>query len=339
MSPGSTPQPPSRTLGRVLRRLIPLLVVAGLVAALVVGFTLWTGSLEREYAEAEQAHREGHCVTAAEQYRSLVRRASWTGARLIDEARERAVECEAFPRARDDVAGYARYLAEYPEGLAADVAGERMVVGAGDLTAANRSCEVVDALTSFLESQQEPLTPTATQVADSLPRPLLQCGLERYAAGDYARAATVLSDLSTRFPDDPLTAEARPTAIAAQIAAAEATAGELPPPTAVGGTGSDRITVEVVNDSPDGLEILYQGPVVDARTVTACAGCRYYTTASDQVCQGGDEPVVTIELPPGSYSFLVRSTSSDTVTPYAGRWVLEPGTAYSSCFSILRSFG
>lgn len=117
-------------------------------------------------------------------------------------------------------------------------------------------------------------------------------------------------------------------------------AGEVPPPAAVGRAPGGRVSVEVINDSPDELEVLFAGPEADALTIPGCATCSAYVF--DPVvggCAAGSLPTVSLELPPGSYQLGVRSRSGDAVVPYSGSWELASGTAYSSCFSIVTSFG
>lgn len=101
--------------------------------------------------------------------------------------------------------------------------------------------------------------------------------------------------------------------------------------------------MEIVNDSPEALEILYTGTETGTGTVDACGGC---TTQSDllsgwsgSACQAGiDRPTTTIRLPAGTYEFVVRTPGDSSVTPFHGTWELSSGTAYSDCYVIETSY-
>jgi len=238
---------------------------------------------------------------------------------------------------------YVTVLEEYPDAEAAGQVPQALTAAVdrgAQLAAQQRWCDAVSVLDVFAEASQPPLADAAGRARAALPQSLYECGLQRFAEGDSQTAVTYLRRLGDSYPDDPLTAQARPTLIRAEVAAITAgAAGEVPPLTAVGRAPAGTVAVEVINDSPDELELLFAGPGADAVTIPPCATCSAYPFAPVGACGSGSLPTVSLELPPGSYQLGVRSRSGDDVIPYAGAWELAPGTAYSSCFFIVTSFG
>lgn len=260
-------------------------------------------------------------------------------AQLTDEALASG-QSAAFTAALDE------YVLVATEGSGTAAAGEvppgieRLGQGALALASTGRHCDAASVLLELAGRPDVESAGLAAQATAALPRTLFDCGVARHAGSDHVGALETFDTLATRFPDDPLNVEARPTAIAAEVAAARAAAGELPPPVAVGTTGSESVTVELINDSPDALEILYSGPGTDEIEVEACGSCEYYSFVEPVAgCPDAGAPTVTITLPAGAYSFLVRSRSESGTTPFVGSWDLGTGTAYSSCFYIIQSFG
>lgn len=241
------------------------------------------------------------------------------------------------------VGEYVTVLEEYPDAGAAGQVPQALTAAVdrgAQLVAQQRWCDAVPVLDVFATATQPALADAAGRARAALPQPLYECGLQRFAEGDSQTAVTYLRRLGDTFPDDPLAAQARPTLIRAEVAAITATAaGEVPPPTAVGRAPAGTVSVEVVNDSPDELELLFAGPEADAVTIPPCPTCSAYPFAAIGGCEAGSLPTVSLELPPGSYQLGVRSRSGNDVTPYAGSWELASGTAYSSCFYIVTSFG
>ncbi|RBM20795.1 hypothetical protein DEH69_07500 [Streptomyces sp. PT12] len=150
-----------------------------------------------------------------------------------------------------------------------------------------------------------------TQLADDgqgpVPEGLYQCGTDSFLGGSYDVADTHLNELVTDHPDHERVDHARKVLIASQIAAEHPPAGEQLPPENDGGGAT--VTVEVLNDSPQELEILWTGPTTGSQTVGPCDGCSVYPVdPGDSSCSSGrDYPTTTLQLPAGDYHFLHRS--------------------------------
>jgi outer membrane protein assembly factor BamD (BamD/ComL family) len=204
-------------------------------------------------------------------------------------------------------------------------------------------CAAVPVLDAFTRmAGLEPAPPVAARAAEALPEALFRCGTDQYDDEAYDDAIDSLERLIDTYPDHPRAAAAADTLIAADVAATrQGETGELDQPLEVGTTARGRAVVEIVNDSPETLEILVSGPSPETATVEACAGCQVRSSLplfGTGTCGVGDVPVTTLRLAPGRYEVVVRARSGGGVTPYSGSWRLRSGTAYSSCFYVSESF-
>lgn len=215
--------------------------------------------------------------------------------------------------------------------------------------AAGDHCPAVDELRPFLElageHRDDPLAEDlAGRARGALPDALYACGMDDYRDEHYTDARTTLEEFRSLYPDDARSGQVDDTLIAIEIAQiGSGSTGDLPDPTPAGSAPGGTATVEIVNDSPEALEILYTGTETGTGTVDACGGC---TTQSDllsgwsgSACQAGiDRPTTTIRLPAGTYEFVVRTPGDSSVTPFHGTWELSSGTAYSDCYFIETSY-
>ncbi|MDT0441459.1 tetratricopeptide repeat protein [Streptomyces johnsoniae] len=210
-----------------------------------------------------------------------------------------------------------------------------------------RPCETLTALEGLTSLPDRRAGPEADELAGRaegvLPDALFACGEARYEGEEYAEAREALEELVTYHPDDARTDRASDLLVAIEIDEIQAgAAGELPPPTEAGSTSGGSVTVEIINDSPEALEVLYSGAETGTQRVSPCEGC---TTHNDLLGGYGgsacasdtDRPTLTLELPAGSYEVVVRAPSDGSVSPFYGSWDLTAGTAYSDCYYISES--
>ncbi|ONK14677.1 hypothetical protein [Streptomyces sp. MP131-18] len=142
-----------------------------------------------------------------------------------------------------------------------------------------------------------------------VPDGLFACGSARFLSGDYTGAETSLTELVTDHPEHDRAGHAGDILIAAQIAAELPAAGEELPPAPGSGGGGATVIVEVLNDSPNELELLWTGPRTGSETVAPCPDCSIYPAdpGTDSCTANIDYPSTTLELPAGDYHFLHRS--------------------------------
>ncbi|MEU4162949.1 hypothetical protein [Actinoplanes sp. NPDC026670] len=184
----------------------------------------------------------------------------------------------------------------------------------------------------------------AARARAARPDALYNCGLKEIAGREYDSAIGYLDRFITDYPRDSRVAQARQKRIAAEVAKVRAGAtGDIAPLERTGDGPAGTAIVQVVNDSPYALEILYSGPVAGQLTVPACPTCQVRTTALmnryfGTTCGGAGVPAKTIRLKPGNYQVVVRTSASDGPRPYSGSWKLAGGASYDNCYYASRAF-
>lgn len=158
------------------------------------------------------------------------------------------------------------------------------------------------------------------------------CGVAEYKRGDFKDAESTMDDFTSTYPDDPNDAMAGKFSIAAQIAQQDADAGKTLPTSASGGS----VSLTILNDSPDPIEILYTGPATGSVDIAACDSCSSYPTDEDgqqYACtnSGASYPQATISLPPGTTYFLHENSddSGSDTNEFSEKY--EAGNSYTDC--------
>ncbi|WP_234320540.1 hypothetical protein, partial [Streptomyces sp. SBT349] len=205
---------------------------------------------------------------------------------------------------------------EYATGLPQEL-GDRQR-GAIDGIGGDQPCASFDELRTlnglFGRLPGAEFTQLADEGAGPVPEGLYQCGTFNFLGGQYATSDTHLNELVEDYPDHERVEHARDILIASQIAAEYAPAGEQLPPEP-GSAGAATVTVEILNDSPDELEILWTGPTTGSESVGPCGSCSVYPSdPGDASCSSSGYPTVTLELPAGDYHFMHRSPGLDIRT-------------------------
>ncbi|MYQ86101.1 hypothetical protein GTY51_21035 [Streptomyces sp. SID4936] len=168
------------------------------------------------------------------------------------------------------------------------------------------------------------------------------CGIAQFKAKRFDQARLTLAEFAASYKKDRRRARARDIAIAAEIAGIRAAAGKHLPPSV--GPGGVRMELVISNDAPDGVEILYTGPVTGKTAIKGCGSCetRSGPTASLSACKatGKSYPHVTLWLPAGEYHFLYKhrgGSSSMVVSSYADGSRIQPGYRYTGCTYVTSS--
>ncbi|MGV0028224.1 hypothetical protein [Phormidesmis priestleyi] len=104
----------------------------------------------------------------------------------------------------------------------------------------------------------------------------------------------------------------------------------IPPPQAIGTTGSTIVQLSVKNSSPQDMKIFFKGAEKQIAEIPRCETCQIYTTPPKSCPKDGITQTYTLQ--PGEYEVDVEF--SGNTRPYRGRWPLAAGTRYSECFSI-----
>lgn len=163
------------------------------------------------------------------------------------------------------------------------------------------------------------------------PALLLECGVERYSAGEHRGAQEAFDRLVALHPGHELAPQARADAIAARSAVVSGTAPPLPRPYAGDRTGP--ITVSFSNDNPDEVRVYVVGPTAHEFTIPGCPGCPAgYPDAADACPPTGDRASFELRVPPGAYSIVGEYPRAD---PSVSTGVVESGFAYTNCLYVV----
>ena len=155
------------------------------------------------------------------------------------------------------------------------------------------------------------------------------CGVAQYKSGDFSDSLSTMNGFISTYPHDRNVPLARKFTIAAQVAQQEPDAGKHLPTLTSGGD----ISVTILNDSPDTMQILYTGPATGSVLIKACGSCTAYSLLGNQsTCGNGsiDYPQVTIDMPAGTTYFLQESSGAST-TPHGYSEQLSEGFDYTEC--------
>jgi len=158
------------------------------------------------------------------------------------------------------------------------------------------------------------------------------CGVAQYKKADFSDAQSTMSTFVSTYPHDANLALAKKFVIAAQVADQEPAAGKIIPTLTSGGS----VSVTILNDSPDAIQILYTGPATGSVTIGACGKCTTYLDEQEgqqYACTDSsmNYPQVTISLPPGTTYFLHQNSDDLGATPYTYSEHYDSGDIYSDC--------
>ncbi|MCX5399739.1 hypothetical protein [Streptomyces sp. NBC_00102] len=164
------------------------------------------------------------------------------------------------------------------------------------------------------------------------------CGVDQFREKKFSEARSTLTGFADTYKDDKRRGQARNISIAAEIAEDRPQAGnKLPPAKRPGGPTMELV---ISNDAPNGVEVLYTGPVTGSVTLKACGSCGRYdstTAGNQQACKAGGKsyPKVRLRLPAGDYHFLYKHETGSTVDNYSDGSKIEPGYTYTSCTYVV----
>jgi hypothetical protein len=105
------------------------------------------------------------------------------------------------------------------------------------------------------------------------------------------------------------------------------------PPFAIVGTipGQDG-EIRIRNSAPQEMRVDFRqnGKLIRTGKIPKCEQCQIYTDRPPQCPQYGYSE--SYPLPPGTYDVWVSWAGSSR--PFAGRWIVQQGTAYDGCFYL-----
>lgn len=205
-------------------------------------------------------------------------------------------------------------------------------------------CAVTDGLrrTSNLVAGLPGTSTTAlgAQAAAGVRDGVYACGVDEFEDGKFGEARQTLTDFADAYRSDKRRGHAEDIAVAAEIAGVRPAAGKRLPPS--GGAGGTRMELVISNDAPNGVEVLYTGPVTGTVKLKPCGSCRRYSseaTGAARACRAGGTsyPKARLRLPAGEYHFLYKHDTgvSTEVDSYASGSKVKPGYSYTSCTYVV----
>ena len=324
-SPGPTP------------RWVALLTAGAAVAAtaLVIQYVFDVYSFRR----ADAAYNVADCETAIARFRPLAEgRRLWDFNDFQDRAAARIATCGAFLAAIDpdpapplQLLARADFIDRYTEGPLVTVAREQAIALATDTPPDTLAAiALCDRLSDLAADGLIPADP-------KLP-PLLQaCGQTYQDDGQLEAAIAAYQQVLSEHPDHAIVPAVETALAQTLLAQAKAEgSGELGEPGFSGYTSDGTTAVEIRNDSPEKMRVVFSGPEPRFEEIEPCTECETYTGEGPADCPNLG-PVQTFTLKPGDYEVLVRSISDPSVTPFTGAWSLANGREYNSCFFLVNS--
>jgi TolA-binding protein len=162
------------------------------------------------------------------------------------------------------------------------------------------------------------------------------CGQVFAKSGKYPNAIALYERFLNQYPDHRLAKDVKQGYARALYAEAQAQgSGNIPPPSAGGSTGDGSTMVEIRNDSPERMRIVFGGPTPRVEELEPCKDCQTFTSDLPTACPNKG-PVGRYAVAPGQYQIVVKSIGGSTVIPFTGTWSLGANTRYIHCFYIVR---
>ncbi len=315
-----------------------LMNVLAACAAIGLGAVLVQHWVDRlRYTQAEALYHTAYCEAAAPAFQDLAN--SWRMVDLNDyQARSaaRLTECKAFLAATASFAAPSTQLLAFEEFTTRFRQGPLVAQVRQRAETLVGNHELSNLATVGVCDRVDPLLDAALLPADNEPQLLMACGQTYSRNGQFEQAIAVYQRAIEDYPSHELAPQAETELAQTMVAQAKSTgAGSLPEPGFSGYTHDGSTTIEIRNDSPEAMRIVFSGPEARFEEIAPCPDCKTHIGEAPSTCQN-QGTVARFTLRPGEYGVLVRSVSDNTVTPFTGQWALRQGTAYNSCFYLVQ---
>lgn len=287
------------------------------------------------FQQAETAYQQGNCEVAMPRFRKLAE-----ARRLLDfnpyraQAKARSLECEAFlalvnisSPPVDQLLASEAFVRRYAQSPLVTSIQTRTLGLIADTDLATLAVQP-------LCDRREDLRTQGLVPIDSVPQLWTACGQTYEAEGNYDGAIATYQQVLQRETPEMIVTQVE--AALAQVLVAQANtegANTLSQPSKSGYTRKGATKVQIRNDSPERMRIVFSGPEPHFQEIAPCEDCEAYAIASRKTCPN-QGPLATFELEPGNYEVLVQPVSDPTVNPFIGTWSLTAGQAYDSCLYL-----
>lgn len=162
------------------------------------------------------------------------------------------------------------------------------------------------------------------------------CGQMYTAAKEHTKAVDMYEHFLDNYPNHQLIPVIKAALAQSMVAEAKAKgASNILPPGRSGSTSHGYTVVEIRNDSPTKMRLVFSGPEPRFEELAPCPECITYVGQGPKTCPNKGL-VGRYTLKPGQYDIVVKSISDRKVRPYTGNWSLGDAIEYNSCFFIVQ---
>ena len=297
---------------------------------------------QQDYKRGYEAYKTGDCPTAIGHFNGVIHRWSPVDANhLSQRAQTRKTECEAYQQAITEKQNgqWVSSLITYNNLLANHPATElRPIIhqNAAQLLAETAPNQLTEpAFCQQLESfRRNEIIPG---IGATLPAFYRDCGDRQQAEGKYSQAVIFYEQFLKAYPNHEIAPSIQEKLVQTLLAEAqEQGAGTILQPSASGYTESGYTVVQIQNDSPTRMQLVFSGPEDRIEELEPCFDCETYFGKGPETCPARG-PIGRYTFPPGDYKILVKSIDEYQVTPYRGDWNLEDSLTYQHCFYIIQN--
>jgi tetratricopeptide (TPR) repeat protein len=172
--------------------------------------------------------------------------------------------------------------------------------------------------------------------AGFLPSVYLTCG-QQFEDEKPSEAVAMYERFLADYPNDPRAETAQAGLARAMVAEARSSgADEIIAPSSRGTAPKGTTIVEIQNDAPHPLRIVFSGPKSLIVELAACDnGCIEVSSIMQSLSCQAKGPIGRYTLPPGEYDVVVTPINSD-VRSFTGKWTLSDSNEYYQCFFITK---
>jgi tetratricopeptide (TPR) repeat protein len=317
------------------------IVLFGVLPAIAAGWMAQRYLALREaFSQAQQAYEAAQCEVAIAHYQTVRDRGlpvdfhDWQL-----EAEVKQVECQDFQALSLGNSGvetatllaYNDFLNRYPDtALAAPLHQQNEALWQQAGVANLAKPDVCDRAEELQQNQ------LIAQNDTNLPLFYLACGQSYANAEQHPQAIAIYQRFLDNYSQHEKVEEVKAAWAKSMVLEAKDTgAGTIERPGLSGYTNDGTTVVEIRNDSPEKMRLVFSGPQPRYEEIEPCSDCETFFGQGPQGCPSKG-PVGRYVLKPGQYDVVVKSISAQSVRPFTGTWQLDRNAIYNSCFFIVQ---
>ncbi|MCT7958529.1 hypothetical protein [Laspinema palackyanum] len=294
----------------------------------------------KDYQQGYEAYKTENCAEAIPHFKRITSR--WLPVdvnQIAHRSQTRINECEAYQKALtyqekghlvSSLITYNSILARHPSTELRPSIQKK----AGELFTQTEITQLTD---PKLCNHLEPFRRNQIVEESSQKLPILYraCAQQYQTQEEYSKAVVFYEQFLKAYPQHHLSPETKQLLVQALIAEAQQQgAGIISQPSSSGYSDSSYTVVQIQNDSPTRMQLVFSGPEDRIEELEPCFECETFIKNKPESCPELG-PIGRYTLPPGDYKIVVKSADEHRVTPYRGDWTLEAGNTYAPCFYIV----